>query len=46
VVSVVEAQFGYHVIKLEERHPTEADKTQEEVRPATFHQAHRLAYVD
>ena len=32
VSPVVETQFGYHVIKLEERRPTEADKTQEEVR--------------
>lgn len=29
---VVETQFGYHVIKLEERRASEADKTQEEVR--------------
>ena len=28
---VVETQFGYHVIKLEERRKSEADKTQEEV---------------
>ncbi len=32
VSPVVETQFGYHVIKLEERRPSEADKTQEEVR--------------
>lgn len=28
----VETQFGYHLIKLEERRPSEADKTQEEIR--------------
>lgn len=29
---IVETQFGFHLIKMEERRPSEADKTQEEIR--------------